>query len=75
MARDSTRTSEVVENALQGLPSRGSDTWECIHGLLFPLLGIAPGMVHSSRSGLKVVLTPTEPSTTSKMKEQVTTGM
>lgn len=36
MAGDSTRTSESVENALQGLPSKGSDTWECIHGLLFP---------------------------------------
>ena len=35
MARDSTRTSESVENALQGLPSTGGDTWECIHGFLF----------------------------------------
>ena len=38
MARDSTRTLEGVEDALQGLLSRGSDTWECIHGLLFPEL-------------------------------------
>ena len=38
MARDSTRTSEGVENTLQSLPSRGSDNWEFIHGLLFPKL-------------------------------------
>ena len=31
-----TRTSESVENALQGLPSKGGDTWQCTHGLLFP---------------------------------------
>lgn len=44
MARDPTRTSESVENALQAFPPKVVTRGNVLMGFCSPLLGIVPGM-------------------------------